>query len=871
MAGPDASHTNGTRSTQGVKLTGTRTTPGAGGTDGATPRRRRTVGVLWRSATPRRRPTVGVLWRAFGVIVVALRYPIVLGWIVAAVAATVYMPGIVSSGAISNLIPHGAPALRAEYDAARLFGLPLTSEVAVVQRDRHGFSVQNQMTAARRAVAIDDRSTRISDVAGALPVANTGKSFPGSRERSTTILTFLYFRPGTSVAVEAARGQEYTREYVNSPQDHLVGVTGAAPAEDAQGSLILGYLPWVELATVLAIGLIVGLHFRSVGAPLATLLCACVAFLIAIRVVAWAGQRTGIAIPPDLEPVLVVLLLGVTTDYSVFFLAGMRTHLAEGLSRLRAARRTTAEFAPIIITAGLLVAAGTASLAAARLNPLRAFGPTLALTVLIAMLVAVTLTPALIAVFGSALYLPGPAWLRRALAARRRPWSGLLSLRGQGERSAAGAGSQEDVPYWEGARAGDYGQPGFQRRPGEGARAGDHGQPVFQQETVPGAGRTWRERAVRVATIRPLAFLLAAACVAGLLIASLGLTHIRLGFPLIRALPPTSQAARAETAASKGFVPGILSPTEILVTGPGVTSQRQALGRLQRALAHQPGVAGIVGPADLQVVQAQNLQAQNPQAAQGQNAQRAQAQSARLMLARSGNAARFGLIERTDPLGATAINRVRALRGKLPALAKSAGLTGVRFEVGGETALSGEAIDQTLGDVGRIALVSGLVIIILLGLFLRAVIAPLYLLAASVLALLSALGLTVWVFQGLLHYDSLVYYVPFVVAVLMVSLGSDYNVFVVGRIWEEAKRQPLREAVATAVPRASRAITTAGLALAAGFALLALVPLEQFRELALAMVIGIVIDTFIVRSMLVPSLVVLFGRAGRWPGGAKVP
>ncbi len=95
--------------------------------------------------------------------------------------------------------------------------------------------------------------------------------------------------------------------------------------------------------------------------------------------------------------------------------------------------------------------------------------------------------------------------------------------------------------------------------------------------------------------------------------------------------------------------------------------------------------------------------------------------------------------------------------------------------------------------------------------------------------------------------------------------------FVVGRIWEEAKRQPLREAVATAVPRASRAITTAGLALAAGFALLALMPLEQFRELALAMVIGIVIDTFIVRSMLVPSLVVLFGRAGRWPGGAKVP
>jgi RND superfamily putative drug exporter len=117
-----------------------------------------------------------------------------------------------------------------------------------------------------------------------------------------------------------------------------------------------------------------------------------------------------------------------------------------------------------------------------------------------------------------------------------------------------------------------------------------------------------------------------------------------------------------------------------------------------------------------------------------------------------------------------------------------------------------------------------------------------------------------------LHHGSLVYYVPFVVAVLLVSLGSDYNVFVVGRIFQEARGRPLREAVAVAVPRASRAITTAGLALAAGFGLLALVPLAQFREIAVAMALGIVLDTFVVRSLLVPALVVLFGRAGSWPG-----
>jgi RND superfamily putative drug exporter len=67
------------------------------------------------------------------------------------------------------------------------------------------------------------------------------------------------------------------------------------------------------------------------------------------------------------------------------------------------------------------------------------------------------------------------------------------------------------------------------------------------------------------------------------------------------------------------------------------------------------------------------------------------------------------------------------------------------------------------------------------------------------------------------------------------------------------------------VPRASRAITTAGVALAASFAMLAVIPLEQFRQTALLMGIGVILDAVVVRSVLVPALVVLFGRVGTWP------
>ena len=662
---------------------------------------------------------MGWPWRAIAFVVTTLRFPILLAWIAAAVAATVYLPAIATSGNIDTLIPKDAPAVRAEVDATRLFGVPLSAQVAVVQRNPGGFTSAQIVTAGLRAAAVDEgHAAPIAGLAGALPISNAGRVIPGSRERSTTIITFLFFRPGTSIAAQTAGGQAYARRYLARPQDHLVGVTGPAPAQDAQGVIIERYLPWIELATVLAIALIVGLYFRSAGAPLAALLCSGIAYLVAVRVVAWAGQRAGVTVPPDLEPVLVVLLLGVTTDYAVFYLAGMRARLEEGLGRIQAARRATAETTPITVAAGLVVAAGIASLGAARLGALRAFGPGLALTVLIAMVVAITLAPALIAIFGSLLFRPGPARLQRALAARKRM----------------------TLPH--------------------SVRSRSHSGPTTRPGPAPGSARDWRASAVRLATTRPVALLITASCVAGLLIAALGLGQLRLGFPLIRGLPNTAPAARAEAAAAQGFVPGILSPTEVLVLGPGVTGQRAALTRLQHALASQPGVAGVVGPADIPAVQ----------------------QGAHLMLARSGNAARYGAIERTDPLGATAISRVRELRRELPAMARTAGLTGMRVEVAGETALAGEAIDSAVSDLGRIALVIGLVIAILLACFLRALVAPLYLLGASVLALLSALGLTVWIFQNALGYDSLVYYVPFVAAVLLISLGSDYNVFVVGRI-----------------------------------------------------------------------------------------
>jgi RND superfamily putative drug exporter len=229
------------------------------------------------------------------------------------------------------------------------------------------------------------------------------------------------------------------------------------------------------------------------------------------------------------------------------------------------------------------------------------------------------------------------------------------------------------------------------------------------------------------------------------------------------------------------------------------------------------------------------------------------------------DAARYALVLGSDPLGGAALDAVRDLEARLPDLLREAGLEGATGGVAGDTALAAETVDLIVDDIRRIAIAALLVNFLFLVLFLRALLPPLYLLAASALGLAAALGVTAFVFNELLGYGDLTYYVPFAAAVLLLSLGSDYNIFIVGRIWQEARDAPVRDAIVRAAPRASGAISIAGIALAGSFALLALVPLRAFREFALAMSAGILIDTFLVRTLLVPALVGLVGEANWWP------
>jgi len=161
------------------------------------------------------------------------------------------------------------------------------------------------------------------------------------------------------------------------------------------------------------------------------------------------------------------------------------------------------------------------------------------------------------------------------------------------------------------------------------------------------------------------------------------------------------------------------------------------------------------------------------------------------------------------------------------------------------------------------------VIGLLLAIVLRSLVAPLYLILSVGVSYLAALGLAALLFITLGGSGGLVFFLPFLMFIFLLALGEDYNILVMTRIREEAHKMPLREAVSRALRVTGTTVTSAGLVLAGTFLVLAVVSRgagsSQIRDIGLALALGILMDTFLVRTLLVPSTVVLLGRWNWWP------
>ncbi|GAA4479309.1 MMPL family transporter [Microbacterium panaciterrae] len=185
--------------------------------------------------------------------------------------------------------------------------------------------------------------------------------------------------------------------------------------------------------------------------------------------------------------------------------------------------------------------------------------------------------------------------------------------------------------------------------------------------------------------------------------------------------------------------------------------------------------------------------------------------------------------------------------------------------VGGVTATAIDTNDASLHDRALIIPVILVVIMLILMLLLRAILAPVLLILTTVLSFGAAMGVSAVVFNGVFHFPGADPAVPLFGFVFLVALGIDYNIFLMTRVREESQVHGTREGVRRGLAITGGVITSAGLVLASTFAALAVIPILFLAQLAFIVAFGVLLDTFVVRSLLVPALVHDIGRAVWWP------
>ncbi|MBW4062050.1 MMPL family transporter [Candidatus Saccharibacteria bacterium] len=201
---------------------------------------------------------------------------------------------------------------------------------------------------------------------------------------------------------------------------------------------------------------------------------------------------------------------------------------------------------------------------------------------------------------------------------------------------------------------------------------------------------------------------------------------------------------------------------------------------------------------------------------------------------------------------------VRNLRSSLPA-------TDASVKVGGVTAIAVDTNDTARTDLFKIIPIVLVVILIILMLLLRSIVAPLLLIGSVVVSYAATLGVSALVFNHLFGFPGADPTVPLFGFVFLVALGVDYNIFLMTRVREESLKIGTHAGILRGLGVTGSVITSAGVVLAVTFAALAIIPILFLAQIAFIVAFGVLLDTIIVRSLLVPALAYDMGRIIWWP------
>ncbi len=602
---------------------------------------------------------------------------------------------------------------------------------------------------------------------------------PVSRDREAALLV-LAIDAGNRGAVVKGVGQ--IRRYLRAHERaglhvYVTGPGGIAAdleriAEDAGRTLLFATLGLVLLLLLLV--------YRAPILALLPLLVVGLAYLVAIGIAYLLIKAGWITVNAEGTMLLLVLVFGAGTDYSLLLVHRYREELGAvggpggplrhkdgevppGTPRTpldRALRETR----PALLASGGTVIAAMLVLLVANLESTHWLGPVLAIGIAVMLLASFTLLPALLSILGD-----------------RAFWPANLAGAGQG-------GPRRNLPIRDG------------------------GDPPAPPPTIwHRAANLVRRHSTRI-TVSVLA-LLAVLCLGNLT------HHETLGFG--QGVTRATNSSRGTEALERHFPAGLGAPLTAVVKAEQAPAVAREMERLESVQLVLP--TPVPGDAAKAVIL---------------------------------------LVLHDDPYGSEAEGAVEEIRERLHAVAPSGLLGGVPVE--NLDVEEANARDTKL-IVPLVLLVIGLILIGVL----RALVAPAYLIATVLASFAATLGLATFAFTEVFQTGGLAFNLELMAFVFLVALGVDYNIFLMTRAREEAAIHGTRDGVLAALTSTGGVITGAGLILAGTFATLTLLPLEELVQIGATVAVGVLLDTFVVRALLIPAITYRLGDRAWWPGRAE--
>jgi RND superfamily putative drug exporter len=746
---------------------------------------------------------IHAIFGGIGAFAVKFRWVVIAAWLIAAIAVPKFLPSLnsVTQGNNSAFLPASAPSEQAAQLAAP-FGTTNLIPVPVIAAVSQG--TLNAADTAWLATLQHDLATVPTVVA----VHDLGRSADGQAAQLQVLSDVNQgSQPDQTTLVNNLRAQITKARAPSGLQVHLAGQIAINVDQQAKSGNTGNQVEGLSVIFILVLLLLI---FRSLLAPLITLIPAFMAVAISGPLVGEAAHA-GLKVSVIAQLLLIVLVLGAGTDYGLFLVFRVRENLRDGADPKDAVRSAVTRVGETITFSAATVIAALLSLLVATFQIYSELGIPLAIGIGTMLLAGLTLLPALLAVFGRAAFWP----------TKTRAGSGKVGLWG---RVAARVVRRPAVPLVIGVvvfgalaiGVGSYKPGGF---------GGSISAPAGTDSAL---GTDLLAKHFLVSSANPTNLV------------------YKLSQPVWSDLAPVATATSQLTAS--GLFTGVTGP----LNPAGVTLTQDQYRNLHAMLGN---------PAVLPAVPAGHLSIPLTQ----YEAYRATAQ----YVSPDGKTIQYETgLKAGDPSTSTAMNAVPSIRAEAAQVAKTLGTT--QYGVGGEAPAFYDISAISDSDLVHVVPIAIVVIGLLLCLVMRSLIAPLYLIASVALSYFAALGLAVLLFIKLGGSSGLTFILPFLMFIFLLALGEDYNILVMSRIREEAQHLPLREAVSRAVGATGTTVTSAGLVLAGTFSVFALVGGRQsggsqIVDVGVGLALGILMDTFIVRTVLVPCTVVLLGRWNWWP------